>query len=58
MMEQEDLVSCLSDQLSDSEQSLGLTVSAQERYQQLKEAVEALEAEAAQAEAGNQEEAA
>ena len=58
MMEQEDLVSCLSDQLSDSEQSLGLTVSAQERYQQLKEAVETREAEAAQAEAGNQEEAA
>ena len=58
MMEQEDLVSCLSDQLSDSEQSRGLAVSAEERYQQLKEAVEALEAEAAQAEAGNQEEAA
>lgn len=46
-MEAEDLVVCLSDNLPDSERSLGLTVSDRERYQQLKEAVEAREAEAA-----------
>lgn len=44
-MEEEDLVVCLSDSLSDSERELGFTVSNRERYQQLKEAVEAREAE-------------
>lgn len=46
-MEAEDLVVCLSDSLPDSERQLGLTVSSRERYQQLKEAVEAREAETA-----------
>lgn len=46
-MEEEDLVVCLSDSLSDSDRELGLTVSTRERFQQLKEAVEAREAEAA-----------
>lgn len=46
-MEAEDLVTCLSDNLPDSDRGLGLTVSNRERYQQLKEAVEAREAEAA-----------
>ncbi len=50
-MEAEDLVVCLSDNLPLSDYELGLTVSAWERYYQLKEAVEAREAEAAQAEA-------
>lgn len=45
-MEAEDLVTCLRDKLSDSQQELGFTVSDRERYQQLKEAVEACEAEA------------
>ena len=49
-MEAEDLVTCLRDKLSDSQQELGFTVSDRERYQQLKEAVEAREAEAAAAE--------
>lgn len=48
-MEAEDLVVCLSDSLSDSDRELGLTVSSRERYQQLKEAVEAREAETAEA---------
>lgn len=48
-MEAEDLVVCLSDHISDSERGLGLAVSDRERYHQLKEAVEAREAEAAQA---------
>lgn len=43
-MEAEDLVVCLSDNLPLSEQELGLTFSPWERYQQLKEAVEAGEA--------------
>ncbi len=47
-MEAEDLAVCLSDNLPLSEQELGLTVSAWERYHQLKEAVEAREAEAAE----------
>lgn len=46
-MEAEDLVVCLSDNLPLSEQGLGITVSNRERYQQLKEAVEAREAEEA-----------
>lgn len=54
-MEAEDLVTCLSDNLPLSDQELGLTVSSQERYQQLKEAVEAREAEA-QGNAESQEE--
>lgn len=45
-MEAEDLVTCLRDNLSDSQQELGFTVSDRDRYQQLKEAVEAREAEA------------
>lgn len=49
-MEAEDLVTCLSDNLPLSDYELGLTVSSQERYQQLKEAVEAREAEAAETE--------
>ena len=48
-MEEEDLVTCLSDNVPLSDRDLGLTVSNLERYQQLKEAVEAREAEAAQA---------
>lgn len=48
-MEEEDLVTCLSDNVSLSDRDLGLIVSNRERYQQLKEAVEAREAEAAQA---------
>lgn len=48
-MEAEDLVTCLSDNVSLSDRDLGLIVSNRERYQQLKEAVEAREAEAAQA---------
>ena len=47
-MEAEDLVVCLSDSLSDSDRELGIAVSNQARYQQLKEAVEAREAEAAE----------
>lgn len=54
-METEDLVVCLSDSLSDSDRELGIAVSNQERYQQLKEAVEAREAEA-QGNAESQEE--
>lgn len=46
-MEEEDLAVCLSDNLPLSERELGLTISVWERYQQLKEAVEAREAEAA-----------
>ena len=46
-MEEEDLVTCLSDNVPLSDRDLGLTVSNRERYQQLKEAVEAREAEAA-----------
>lgn len=49
-MEAEALVVCLSDKLPDSEQELGIAVSNRERYQQLKEAVEAREAEADQTE--------
>ena len=45
-MEEEDLAVCLSDNLPPSERELGLTVSPRERYLQLKEAVEAREAEA------------
>lgn len=45
-MEAEDLVVCLSDSLSDSDRELGISVSSRERYRQLKEAVEAREAEA------------
>ena len=45
-MEEEDLAVCLSDNLPLSERELGLTISVWERYQQLKEAVEAREAEA------------
>ena len=44
-LEEEDLVSCLSGSLSDLEREMGITVSVRERYQQLKEAVEAREAE-------------
>ena len=47
-MEAEDLVTCLSDSLPLSEYELDSTVSPRERYQQLKEAVEAHEAEAAE----------
>lgn len=47
-MEEEDLVVCLNNNLSDFEKELGLPVSILERYYQLKEAVEAREAEAAQ----------
>lgn len=54
-MEAEDLVVCLSDSLSDSDRELGIAVSNQARYQQLKEAVEAREAEA-QGNAESQEE--
>lgn len=54
-MEAEDLVVCLSDSLSDSDRELGIAVSSRERYQQLKEAVEAREAEA-QGNAESQEE--
>lgn len=50
-MEAEDLVVCLSDNLPLSEQELGLTASPWGRYHQLKEAVEAREAEATQEEA-------
>ncbi len=50
-MEAEDLVVCLSDNLPLSERELGLTVSPWERYQQLKEAVEAQETGAKEAEA-------
>lgn len=46
-MEAEDLVTCLRDSLSDSQRELGFTVSDRDRYQQLKEAVETREAEAA-----------
>lgn len=49
-MEAEDLVVCLSDNIPLSDHDLGLTVSDWERYQQLKEAVEAREAEAADTE--------
>ena len=45
-MEEDDLAVCLSENLPLSEQELGLTVSPRERYRQLKEAVEAREAEA------------
>lgn len=48
-MEENDLVVCLSDHISDSEKELGITVSVRERYYQLKEAVETREAEAAEA---------
>lgn len=48
-MEEEDLVVCLNNNLSDFEKELGLPVSILERYYQLKEAVEAREAEAAEA---------
>ena len=48
-MEGNDLVVCLSENISDSEKELGITVSVRERYHQLKEAVEAREAEAAEA---------
>ena len=48
-MEAEDLVTCLSDNLPHSDYELGLIVSGRERYQQLKEAVEARLAEAAAA---------
>lgn len=48
-MEQEDLVVCLNNNLSDFEKELGLPVSILERYYQLKEAVETREAEAAEA---------
>lgn len=44
-MEEENLVVCLSDNVPLSDRDLGLTVSNLERYQQLKEAVEAREAE-------------
>lgn len=54
-MEKDDLVVCLSDSISDSEKELGITVSVRERYYQLKEAVEAREAEA-QGNAESQEE--
>lgn len=47
-MEEEDLVVCLSDNLPLSDRELGITVSNRERYQQLKEAVEFREAEAAE----------
>lgn len=47
-MEAEDLITCLRDKLSDSQRELGFTVSDRDRYQQLKEAVEAREAEAAE----------
>ena len=50
-MEAEDLVVCLSDNLPLSDRELGLTVSPWERYHQLKEAVEAREAETAEPEA-------
>lgn len=40
-MEEEELVVCLSDSLSPSEQELGIAVSDRERYQQLKEALAA-----------------
>lgn len=55
-MEAENLTVCLSDNLPLSERELGLTISVWERYQQLKEAVETREAEAAQAETGDQKE--
>lgn len=44
-MEEEDMVTCLSSNLSDLEAEMGIPVSVRERYQQLKEAVEAREAE-------------
>lgn len=44
-MEGDGLVVCLNDSISDSEKEHGITVSARERYYQLKEAVEAREAE-------------
>ena len=50
-MEEDNLVAGLNDTLTDSERELGLTVSSRDRYQQLREAVEAREAEAAQEEA-------
>ena len=48
-MEAEDLAVCLSDNVPLSERELGLTASARDRYYQLKEAVEAREAEGAEA---------
>ena len=53
-MEAEDLVTCLRDSLSDSQRELGFTVSDRDRYQQLKEAVETREAEAAAKESEDQ----
>ena len=47
-MEADGLTACLSGDLTLSEQELGLAVSAWDRYHQLKEAVEAHEAEAAE----------
>ena len=47
-MEEDNLVAGLNDTLTDSERELGLTVSSRDRYQQLREAVEAREAEAGQ----------
>lgn len=49
-MERDGLVVCLNDSISDSEKEHGITVSVRERYYQLKEAVEAREAEAEDAE--------
>ena len=51
IMEEDDLVVGLNDTLTDFERELGLTVSSRDRYQQLREAVEARETEAAQEEA-------
>ena len=50
-MEEDDLVVGLNDTLTDFERELGLTVSGRDRYQQLREAVEARETGAAQEEA-------
>ena len=50
-MEEDNLVAGLNDTLTDFERELGLTVSSRDRYQQLREAVEARETEAAQEEA-------
>lgn len=50
-MEENDLVVCLSDNISDTEKERGFIVSTRERYYQLKEAVEAQEAEAGREEA-------
>ena len=47
-MEEDNLVAGLNDTLTDSERELGLTVSSRDRYQQLREAGEAREAEAGQ----------